>query len=97
MRKTVNLDKVFYVSSDQPVFFKRFCTKRAHNRKCTGTKFVRELKNKCASLRASSPFREYRDKSRTHFGVSATRKEKPFAASSLFRVLARLASHGQTE
>ena len=34
MCTTVNLDKVFNVSSDQPVFFLRFCTKRAHNRKC---------------------------------------------------------------
>ena len=32
MRTTVNLDKVVYVGNDQPVFFKRFCTKRAHNR-----------------------------------------------------------------
>ena len=97
MRTTVNSDKVFYVSSDQLVFFNRFCTKSAHNRKCTATKFVRQVKNKFASLRASSPFKEYREKSRTHFCRSATRKQRPFTALSLFCVLARLASHGQME
>ena len=61
------------------------------------TKFVRELNNKYASLRANSPFREYREKSRTHFGTGAMRKEKPFAPSSFFRVLVRLAAHGQME
>ena len=87
MRKTVNLDKVFHVSSDLPVFFKRFYTKRAHNRKRTGTKFVRELKNKCASLRASSPFgnilktRAYTEAPKARERGSPSRLRRSFAFS----------------
>ena len=45
MCTTVNLDKVFNVSSDQPVFFLRFCTKRAHNRKCRQNLYENSITN----------------------------------------------------